>query len=301
MSRRESNDSFTESHSTSSHKSYNIEEWKQIDTWLRHLYPHRIPLFDRTPETFNALLKLQKQNESADNIVHVLLNAQREIQKDNRIRFQNERQILNDLELFINKTSLSRSYSALTTLSSLATILGVDKCHLSSFQTAFANLTIESMESEIEEQLLEESEYALRERIAKLKTKKEHLQNTLEFMREAKQETEDELKETWKSTNMEKKKEIKQQLDLLKQKQKEYDDTKVEQHGLRLNAMKRLVHDTSVIRSELADRQEYLERYKDLPPDMVMASFKTQEAEERLYELRQERERLLADIADSVQ
>ncbi|KAI9028111.1 hypothetical protein CLU79DRAFT_737792 [Phycomyces nitens] len=271
-------------------------DWDQVDSWLRHLYPHHTPPFERTPETLQALLRLKYQNEAADSIVHVLVDAQREINSSKRAQ---NHQLLDDHQLHIKPSF--RSHSALTTLSFLATTLGLEHTSLSSFQTAFSALTLESMDAEIESQTLEESEYPLAERINKLAQKKKHLQSTLELMRQAKQDTEDDLKETWKSTNAEKKKEIKHKLDLLTQKQKEYDATKVEQHGLRLSDMQNLVNDTRIIQEKLANKQEYLERYKDLPPDMVMASFKTQEAEDRLYELRQERESLLADIAASVQ
>jgi len=83
--------------------------------------------------------------------------------------------------------------------------------------------------------------------------------------------------------------------------EQQYAATGIEQAGLRYPALCRLEKEIDRIEGDLAARQKVLKGYKDLPPDISLAKLKVAEAQERLMVLTQERERMLATIADSVQ
>ncbi|KAI7868739.1 hypothetical protein BDF14DRAFT_1880714 [Spinellus fusiger] len=264
--------------------------WREIEQWLQSLGP--LPLFQRTPQALDELSQLKRLNESANQVMLGIIKAHTLIYQRNTTQVLHLDEIVNQLPL---KNSI-----ALKTLASIASILKLDNFNLSSFQTAIARATIDSMEAQREKMELEELKHSMDRRIVHLKAKKDKLSKILINMRYQREHHENELLESWKEQIERMKYEKQDTVNHLVQQQQLYTATQIEQNGLRLSTIKKLAQDICSLKAMLVEKKQVLEHYKDLQPDMVLSSFKVQEAEEQMNKLQIKREDILAEIAKSV-
>ncbi|KAI9276681.1 hypothetical protein BDA99DRAFT_115623 [Phascolomyces articulosus] len=139
-------------------------DWDQIDTWLHELYPVNMPVFEKDDCTLHSLQQLHKKTEEASNIMELVLNTQRQLSDDNARQAAMWQEKLDALE--ISRSSMStQGTRALDALGLLAVRLGIEDTSLSSYHTALAQLTMDTMDTCLEEKEIEETEYALQSRI----------------------------------------------------------------------------------------------------------------------------------------
>ncbi|KAJ8655135.1 hypothetical protein O0I10_009170 [Lichtheimia ornata] len=276
------------------------EHWEQVDRWLQEIDAVELSLLDKDDMSLQDLQELQQKTEEANTIMELVLQTQRQISDDNMRQAAMWQEKLDALEF--SKSSMSTEGSrALDALATLAIRLGLDDTSLSSYQTALAQLTIDTLEAELEENELDEMEYALRGRIKNAEDELSKMKTMLSSIRQRQQHDQDDRfvrrMEADTDALLQQTQDQQEEYALL---QNEYEDTEVEQLQLRLSALAKMGHDMAAVEEVLAEQNDVLAGYNDLPPDMMLASRKYKEAEDRLHELRQERELLLADIANQV-
>ncbi|KAG0177853.1 HAUS augmin-like complex subunit 1 [Apophysomyces sp. BC1034] len=202
--------------------------------------------------------------------------------------------------LGIDKSSLSDEGAlTLEVMASLAVHLGIDSDEIGSYIASIAHLRMEYMDVQLEHTEMEEVEYALDRRIQDANQELFKLKNMLQGIQESRKD-EQEVIAQWQKDTKDLQQTIHEQKGQCVQQQKNYDVTGVVQQRLRLVNIKRLDEELHQMETDLSEKKRALEAYGGFPPDMVLASLKVQESEDKLHQLRQERERLLADMAENV-
>ncbi|KAL1935752.1 hypothetical protein VTP01DRAFT_4892 [Rhizomucor pusillus] len=274
--------------------------WHKMTDWLQELYTSsETPVFEKDAVTLHALQNLQQKAEAANAIMRNVLEANRKLGEENVRQAETWQERLDALE--ISKHSLSsQGRRALETLALTAIRLGINDSSAGSYSAAIAHLTIDTMDTQIEHQGLQDIEYALENRIQTAESELSRMKSMLSSLRERRESKDKTLVEHWKQdTTVLKQETEKTQLSYAKN-QKLYEESGIEQHQLRLESLKKLEQDVTTLETEVAQQNELLSQYGDLPPDMVLALLKTKDAEKQLYGLQRERERMLADIAEGV-
>ncbi|CDS08522.1 hypothetical protein LRAMOSA09883 [Lichtheimia ramosa] len=275
------------------------DHWQQVDRWLQEIDAVELSLLDKDDMSLQDLHELQEKTEEANAIMELVLQTQRQISDDNMRQAAMWQEKLDALEF--SKASMSTEGSrALDALATLAIRLGLDDTSLSSYQTALAQLTIDTLEAELEENELDEMEYALQSRIQSAEDELSKMKTMLSSIKQRQHDQDDHFVRRLEADTdvlLQQTQDQQEEYALL---QNEYEDTEVEQLQLRLSALAKMGHDMAAVEDVLAEQNAVLAGYKDLPPDMMLASRKYKEAEDRLHNLRQERELLLAEIANQV-
>ncbi|KAI8137779.1 hypothetical protein BJV82DRAFT_331638 [Fennellomyces sp. T-0311] len=267
-------------------------EWDQIDEWLHQLYPVSMPFFEKDEYTLQSLQQLHKKTEEASNIMELVLDTQRQLSDDNARQAAMWQEKLDALE--VSRSSMStQGTRALDALGLLAVRLGLEDTSLSSYHTALAQLTIETMDTRLEEKEIEETECVLQSRIRNAEDELSKMKGILSTVKQQRKDT-----SHWTAAALQQ--QTQESKNVYAQMQNEYDALDIEQHELRLDAVKKLEQDMVALEAVLAEKSGLVDAYGNLPSDMVLASLTMKDAEERLNVLGRERERLLADIADSV-
>ncbi|KAF7728141.1 hypothetical protein EC973_006656 [Apophysomyces ossiformis] len=266
-------------------------EWQDIDEWLHQFFvsPNPIPTFNRNQESLRALQQLRKQNETANEIMQTVSMAYESIKPKHQ-----------ENELGFDKSCLSEEGAlTLETLAKLALHLGINSEEIGSYDASIANLRLEYMDAQLEHTDMEEVEHALNNRI---EDANQELFKLKEMLKELDKRRSAEKKKVaeWQRNSKDLEKQIQAEKADYVQQQKRYDATGVVQQRLRLVNIKRLDEELQQMEADLEQKKLALEQYDDFPPDMVLASLKLQEGEDKLHQLRQERERLLGDIAENV-
>ncbi|KAG2217856.1 hypothetical protein INT45_012771 [Circinella minor] len=278
-------------HSSSPQLDNNKNEWDQIDAWLHDLYPANMPLFEKDDCNLHSLRQLHKKTEEANNIMELVLDTQRQLSDDNARQAAMWQEKLDALE--VSRSSMStQGTRALDALGLLAVRLGIENTSLSSYHTALAQLTIETMDTSLEEKEIQETEYVLQSRI-------QNAEGELNKMKGIKQRYE--AGSHWSDQDIHSMEQQNKELkNVYAKTQSDFDALEIEQHELRLDAIKKLEQDMTSLEAILAEKNGTVDNYGNLPSDMVLASLKIQDAQDQFNKLGREREQLLADIADNV-
>ncbi|KAI7885074.1 hypothetical protein K492DRAFT_172802 [Lichtheimia hyalospora FSU 10163] len=295
--RDDNDDAFDSQHHLNEDSS--SEYWQQVDRWLHEIDTVELSMLDKDDLSLQGLEELQQKTEEANAIMELVLETQRQISDDNMRQAAMWQEKLDALEF--SKSSMSTESSrALGALATLAIRLGLDDTSLSSYQTALAQLTIDTLEAELEENELDEMEYALRGRIKNAEDELSKMKSMLSSIQQRQHDQDDRFVQRMQADTDALLQQTQDQQEEYALLQNEYEDTEVEQLQLRLSALAKMGHDMAAVEDVLAEQNAVLAGYQDLPPDMMLASRKYKEAEDRLHDLRQERELLLADIANQV-
>ncbi|KAI9492007.1 hypothetical protein BDB00DRAFT_465656 [Zychaea mexicana] len=269
-------------------------EWDQIDAWLHDLYPVSMPSFEKDEYTLHNLQQLHKKTEEASNIMEMVLNTQRQLSDDNARQAALWQEKLDALE--VSRSSMStQGTRALDALGLLAVRLGLDDTSLSSYHTALAQLTMETMDTRLEEKEIEETEYVLQSRIRNAEGELDKMKGILSSVKQRRQSNSHENDQALAMQQQNK-----ESKNAYARMQNEFDSLEIDQHELRLESIKTLEHDMASLEAILAEKSGMVDSYGNLPSDMVLASLKVQDAQVQLNSLGREREQLLADMADNM-
>ncbi|ORY97497.1 hypothetical protein BCR43DRAFT_489877 [Syncephalastrum racemosum] len=272
--------------------------WEEADAWLNELYSGQpVPTHDRSDMTLQAVLELQKKSDMANRVMKTVLDIHHAISEDTARQATLWQERLEALE--ITKASMSvQGARSLEALSTLAIQLGLEDTATSSYHTAVAHVTMRLMDARLERESGQETEELFRSRVQKARTELSSMKEMLSSLRRTHSKDRPYTEQQNAAQELQKENEASQRAyaDLLN----EYEAVQVEQQGLRLEAIQRLEQDTLELELALAEKSKQVGRYGDLPPDMILSSLKMKDTQERLRSLQLERERLLADIAESV-
>ncbi|KAI7860586.1 hypothetical protein BDC45DRAFT_494771 [Circinella umbellata] len=282
-------------HSSSPQHDNNKSEWDQIDAWLHDLYPVNMPLFEKDECNLHSLRQLHKKTEEANNIMELVLNTQRQLSDDNARQAAMWQEKLDALE--VSRSSMStQGTRALDALGLLAVRLGIEDTSLSSYHTALAQLTIETMDASLEEKEIQETEYVLQNRIQNAEDELNKMKGILSSIKQR-----HEAGSHWSDQDIHSMEQQNKELkNVYAKTQNDFDALEIEQHELRLDAIKKLEQEMTSLEAILAEKNGMVDNYGNLPSDMVLASLKIQDAQDQFNNLGREREQLLADIADNV-
>ncbi|KAI9319715.1 hypothetical protein BX666DRAFT_1317395 [Dichotomocladium elegans] len=241
------------------------DRWNRIDNWLQDLYTAEVPTYEKDDVTLQSLNELHAKTMEANRIMETVLQAQKQISDDNLRQAEAWQEKLDSLEF--SKSNMSdEGKRSLDTLAMLAVRLGLDSTSLSSYQTAIAHLTMETMDAKIEVKDMKDTEYALQNRIDNAESELNKMKALLSSMRMRYQGEEKELMQHWqKDTEA-----LKHQMEAAKPKyammQREYEALGVEQQELRLSAINKLEQDLDALDAVLAEKNSVISSYHDLPP-----------------------------------
>ncbi|CAG8505872.1 7678_t:CDS:2 [Paraglomus occultum] len=277
------------------------EKWQIIDQWLDNLYKDTpLPLFERNPDTAAALYEIALFNKEQD--------AAAKLVKENRIMHrieyvEEDKRLQEILRVIgISKNDLSKNGEcAIRTLSSLAITLGLGDVEQSSYFRALAQLNIESERTQrsrnMTKHTIEEFENQIQEaslRLERLNMLTSSLRSKWDFVEEQK------LKEWKKNSSLLTRKSCEYGNRLLHL-EKQYELIGVEEGGLRVENLKQMEKNVEALGELLETKQQKLQIYQEMPPDLQMAQLKLDHARETLAELRETEAELAEAIAETVQ
>ncbi|RHZ75002.1 hypothetical protein Glove_218g43 [Diversispora epigaea] len=276
-----------------------IEKWETIDTWLKKLYKDKpVPLFERNPATANALHRIALLNQQQDTISEIILQQQ----KIHALEYRTEALRIKDIldTVGISKENLSKNGAlALKSLSSLATIFGLKDIERSSYLSAIAQLTIDSYETE--RQIYEVSRIieSLKINTQEAKLKEEKLIILLTNLRKKWDLHEKQKLKEWEANNdLVNKKAIEYNQKLIRL-EKQYSSMNIEKEGLNFQKLKQREEKVGVLEQQIKTKTKKLKTYRVLPPDIMMAQLKLDEAKQTLNKLLEDRNELFIKMAEN--
>ncbi|GBC03606.1 hypothetical protein RclHR1_05200017 [Rhizophagus clarus] len=262
--------------------SFDENENNNIDSWLEgHFKDKCIPLFERNSAVASALYDMALFNKQQDNMTEIIIKRQ----KIQTIEYRSEAKRIKDIleTARLSKEDLPKNgVHSLKTLSSLAIILGLANTEQSSFLSALAQLNLDILRVERNNNAIVGIIESMETRIQKAKSENEKLDKLLYNLRKSWDSKEEEELRKWKKN-----------MDLLSQKGKEYGDRiiklerkynelNVEEGGLRFKALKEKEDYINSLGHEIGTKTAKLKTYKIMPADIVLAKLKTDEAKQKL-------------------
>ncbi|KAG9068708.1 hypothetical protein KI688_010991 [Linnemannia hyalina] len=269
-----------------------------IQKWLQSKYRiDEIPVFERTEETYQALLELMQLNEAQDKQARQALHSLRHLSSS--YKSEETLQILD-----IQKDHLPQeTQHILSQLSELAMILGVSDTQLSTLQQGLAQSHIEKTHY----QTLQHQDH-----LSLLNNLDRHqavASQGLIQLQELKRQFEDhkstvgdiELQTRRRSAELTriKAKEDRNQLQGLYESQQR-NGLDVEAQGLTVAQLDQKEQEVAELERQVDAQTKSLTSYQAIPPDFTLARLKVKEATMRLDELMAEHEALVRELADDL-
>ncbi|EXX58706.1 uncharacterized protein OCT59_017508 [Rhizophagus irregularis] len=277
------------------------EKWEFIDSWLKsHFKDKRVPLFEKNSAVASALYEMALFNKQQDTMTEIIIKRQKIQAMEYRSEAKRIKDILETMRL--SKDDLSKNgVHSLKTLTSLAIILGLANTEQSSYLSALAQLNLDILRAERNNNAIVGIIESMETRIQKAKSKNEKLDKLLYNLRKSWDSKEEEELRKWEKN-----------MDLLLQKGKEYQDRimklerkynelNVEEGGLRFKVLKKKEDYINYLEQEIGTKKAKLKTYQIMPPDIILAKLKTDEAKQKLDELKELHTELIYKMADNFQ
>ncbi|KAI9245423.1 hypothetical protein EDC94DRAFT_414843 [Helicostylum pulchrum] len=237
-----------------------------MDSWLSTLYKEQeIPQFERTNKNYEILNNLKKLNFNSTKLV--------------------ENYIINNTAVLCDTSFVAESNrNALDSLGSIGQVLGISQTELSNYYTAITKVSMNKMHKQIEDDKLNETDYALNQWQHEMTDELINMKAILSKLQSRRRD--DNKSEQMINPN-------KSQYLILENK---YNDLNIQ---TTISHLKHLDLKSNAMESDLLTKSNILTTsYLDLPTDIALASIKIQETEDELHELEAKREYLLSDMAD---
>ncbi|PKY24961.1 hypothetical protein RhiirB3_413596 [Rhizophagus irregularis] len=239
-------------------------------------------------------------NKQQDTMTEIIIKRQKIQAMEYRSEAKRIKDILETMRL--SKDDLSKNgVHSLKTLTSLAIILGLANTEQSSYLSALAQLNLDILRAERNNNAIVGIIESMETRIQKAKSKNEKLDKLLYNLRKSWDSKEEEELRKWEKN-----------MDLLLQKGKEYQDRimklerkynelNVEEGGLRFKVLKKKEDYINYLEQEIGTKKAKLKTYQIMPPDIILSKLKTDEAKQKLDELKELHTELIYKMADNFQ
>ncbi|KAF9907660.1 hypothetical protein EC991_010692 [Linnemannia zychae] len=274
-----------------------------IQKWLQSKYrTEDIPTFERTEESYKALLELMQLNEAQDAQARLALQALHQLSSSYKSEDTKLKETLQFLDIQQDQLSEDTQHT-LSQLSELALVLGVSDTTVATLHQGLSQMQIEAMH---QRQICHQDRLALLERLDtyQVTASQDLVQlQTLQgqFSKHRATVGDIELRTRRRSAELAriKAREDKGQLEELHQSQQR-NGLDVEQRGLTVGQLDQLELEVAELEKQVSVQTKSLTSYQEIPPDFTLARLKVREAALRLDELTAEHEALVRELADDL-
>ncbi|KAF9976826.1 hypothetical protein BGZ73_007734 [Actinomortierella ambigua] len=301
-------------------------EWERVDQWLQQKFsPQAVPFFERSDESLRILTAMMESNQEQDARAQRVLS---EVQYHaNAYQSEGERLQTANRVFGLDKANLSpQASSQLDHIVDLALLLGLDSVSLPSFQQALLHhkgLCASADKSERRSRALQSRlDQHLAQANATLQTLQERTQPQLTRQRDEVNQVQIKIWQRHVELLSQKTAEWQHQLQELRAWQQQQQQQQMQhahqtnnmdsnesnsQNGkkpfldtIRLGQLQALQSSIQDLELQIADRNQALAVYTELPPDYKLARLKLSEAKFQLEQLLIEQESLMQDLADGL-
>ncbi|KAF9163436.1 HAUS augmin-like complex subunit 1 [Actinomortierella ambigua] len=281
-------------------------EWEKIDQWLQQKYaPQAVPFFERNEESLQILSAMIDANQDQD--ARALRALEEARSYADAYRAEGERRQTANRIFGLDKASLSpQAASHLDALVDLAMLLGLDSVSLPSFQQALlhhADQYKAAVQTKNRSQALQTRlDNHLAQANATAQTLHDRLQPQLLRQRDEVDQVQIKIWQRHAELLLQKVDEYQHQLQDIRarQQQQQQQQQKHLHNPVRLAHLQTLQSSIHELELQIADRDQALAVYTELPPDYKLARLKLSEAKFKLEQLLIEQESLMQDLADGL-
>eukprot|EP00794_Sanderia_malayensis_P009813 gene9813-10820_t len=264
---------------------------KEINIWLESMFsPRLVPQYEINKYTTNILYKIMKRNKELDRLLKISIDDITRKIEEYLIEDQQNQSILTEIGL--SQSSLSQSgMSSLKTLSELAVLLNLKNCNLSSYLLALSDLSgrIERSSSDLKSQEIERQQ--LMNKFTAISNEKEAFERYFENLEQHALVQRPLAEKRRKETQFMKEK-TKEYDALIQSLQESISQTELTDE-IRHESLQQLSEELGEIRAQVKTLKTRLAGFHSLPPDMLLARVKVEEAKQELALLEKE---LYSDI-----